>query len=1173
MFLPLQRAVASGLFLIPVAAVQAAPSLATRYTVRDAGRVRTFETAADELSVHRPDGSVMTEKSRAATIDGLKTAMAARRAAAQEKERVDVVLYEAGRPRGNATRRWATPGVLAILAGGTDAGKVAALAGATSWKPAPVLAGAVILTFDGGAGAALAGAQQLRAMTGVISAEPLLARQFVKRWTPNDPYFSYNISNPGYEWHLRNTGENGGTAGIDINVTGVWETWRGNGIRIGIVDDGMQTSHPDLGPASDTVNDYDWNGMDNDPSPATTNDHGTGCAGLAAGKGNNGTGICGAAPEATLVGLRLIGGPATDETQAAAFLHRNDIIQVKSNSWGPSDDPENIEGPDALTAAALAESVRSGRGGLGTILVWAAGNGLEVRDDSNFDGYANSIYVIATSAVTDRGVQAHYSEPGANILIAAPGSGRNGEQDITTTDLIGQAGYNDGGGTDYPNGDYTKEFGGTSASCPLVAGAVALVLQSKPSLGWRDVQEVLIRTATKVDTADTGWFNNAAGFHFNDKYGAGLINTAAAVTLAATWTNLEPMASRTRTSSGAVPIPDASSAGAVKTFTLTAANFLRVEHAAVKVDIQHPSRGQLELELVSPSGTLSRLARSRPDDNEADLTWTFTTSQFWGESSTGTWTLRVKDATGGSTGALNDATLTLYGTGIPGAPAITSSDTVSGLAGVPFSYQATASPAPVSWSAASLPAGLTIDSDTGLISGTPAAAGVFFTELAATNAAGTGGTTLTITVTVPPEGIGEALDAPDLTFTTLGTPWFLQSAASHDGVDAARSGAIPHDASSGLQTMVTGPLTVTFWWQVSSQTNFDRLRFLMDNVEVKVISGNVPWSQMAIYVPAGAHALRWSYEKNGSSTAGMDAGWVDEIRFHSFILPMKADGVGTGFQEPSLNAAFHLHNGGGEMGWIASAGKVAESGNRNPPLTGTTTAGTTGVKSFEINNALAVLRTDTVDLAGFFNVRGGADVRTYTTATTNFEAPDSLRIYLELSTDLAAWVEGPDILPLRTGGTNPVPDALILLNTDGNATYHHFATPPDSIPAGMRYARMVVNGVTDGGSERLVIDNLRFTGTPSNADADGDGIPAEVEAWFGTSDENRGAVPFTSLAVSEDGPSLSFPSLRGYAYAVEFSDDLLTWNTVPVTAFSGLTSWSDATAPLLGRRYYRVRRP
>jgi hypothetical protein len=106
-----------------------------------------------------------------------------------------------------------------------------------------------------------------------------------------------------------------------------------------------------------------------------------------------------------------------------------------------------------------------------------------------------------------------------------------------------------------------------------------------------------------------------------------------------------------------------------------------------------------------------------------------------------------------------------------------------------------------------------------------------------------------------------------------------------------------------------------------------------------------------------------------------------------------------------------------------------------------------------------------------------------------------------------------------------------------------------------------------------VIDNLRFTGTPSNADADGDGIPAEVEAWFGTSDENRGAVPFTSLAVSEDGPSLSFPSLRGYAYAVEFSDDLLTWNTVPVTAFSGLTSWSDAAAPLLGRRYYRVRRP
>jgi kexin len=271
--------------------------------------------------------------------------------------------------------------------------------------------------------------------------------------------------------------------------------------------------------------------------------------------------------------------------------------------------------------------------------LWAGGNGRASDDDANFDGYANSIYVIAVGAVSDAGVQAPYSERGANLLICTPSDG--GSQGLSTTDLAGNNGYNNGGpgggpgGGDFTSGDYTNDFGGTSASAPVAAGAAALLLQSNPTLGWRDVKEILIRSAARIHESEAGWFDNAAGFHFNDRYGAGLLDVQAAVNLAATWTNLPAVQSTTVDSPGAVAIPDNSGAGAVKTFAVGAAGHLRVEHVALTVDVSHARRGQLQIELVSPSGTFCRLARPRDLDTGSGLDWTFTTPQFWGETCCG----------------------------------------------------------------------------------------------------------------------------------------------------------------------------------------------------------------------------------------------------------------------------------------------------------------------------------------------------------------------------------------------------------------------------------------------------------------------------------------------------------------------------------------------------------
>jgi hypothetical protein len=177
--------------------------------------------------------------------------------------------------------------------------------GLTSGAPAPGTGGSGWWIFEAASPAALVDiSAALMEDTRLNQVHFLLYRQMKRRFLPNDTLFTQ-------QWHLRNTGQGGGTAGLDVNVVPVWDAWKGTGKRIAIVDDGLQTSHPDLAPNVDTVNDHDWNdATPDDPSPDITVDHhGTSCAGVAAARGNNGLGVSGAAPEATLVGPVHVGVP------------------------------------------------------------------------------------------------------------------------------------------------------------------------------------------------------------------------------------------------------------------------------------------------------------------------------------------------------------------------------------------------------------------------------------------------------------------------------------------------------------------------------------------------------------------------------------------------------------------------------------------------------------------------------------------------------------------------------------------------------------------------------------------------------------------------------------------------------------------------------------------------
>jgi len=578
------------------------------------------------------------------------------------------VFYERGRSGVAAARRVATRDLLLLGVAPTVARAAAAATGATG-IPQQVTDDMPVLRYAT-AWEMLVAARTLQAQGFEVA--PQLTRQLTKRAAPNDPLYNQ-------QFYFKNTGQGGGTPGEDINIESLWPAASGAGVTISVVDDGLELIHPDLAPnvATDVALHRNVLDENNDPTPPSGANHGTICAGFIAGRGNNGIGLTGAAPLARLVGVRLLGegqngNSATDVQEAAALGWRADVVQISSNSWGPSDDGVTVSAPEPGALAAMRAGVTTGRGGKGIVYLFAAGNGRDSEDYAGYDGYSGSRYVLAIGATNNRGKQALFSESGPQLIACAAGQTSEGSDvQLLAPDNVGDRGVNKAAS---PEGDYTTSgVQGTSYSTPQVSGVAALMLQANPDLGWRDVKEILIRTARKNDAADTDWITNGAGFNFSHRYGAGFVNAAAAVALARAWISLGTEVSATRSSTTSGTIPDNTPAGASRTFGFSSATNIRVETVEVTVSVTHANRGQLSFELSSPAGTRTVLGEARAKDTGANFTaWTFSSPRHWGESSSGTWTVRVIDAEAGVEGTLTAASVTLYGStaAAAAAPAI-----------------------------------------------------------------------------------------------------------------------------------------------------------------------------------------------------------------------------------------------------------------------------------------------------------------------------------------------------------------------------------------------------------------------------------------------------------------------------------------------------------------------
>jgi len=466
---------------------------------------------------------------------------------------------------------------------------------------------------------------------------------FTKNLDIHDPIFND-------QWHLFNPTQ----LGHDLNVSGVWmEGVTGKGAKVVIVDDGLDMDSEDLKDNFYAAGSYDFNDKGPEPRPRLSDDrHGTRCAGEVAAVKNNICGV-GVAYDAKIGGIRILSKPITDADEALAMTYGYDETDIYSCSWGPPDDGVSMSQPGILIKRAMVDAVQKGRGGRGTIYVFAAGNGAASEDNCNFDGYTNSIYSITVGAIDRQGQHPYYSEKCSAQLIVTYSSGAGDA--IHTTDVgVNQC--------------YTGH-GGTSAAGPLAAGVYALMLEVRPELTWRDMQWLTVMYAVPLDQGDD-WQTTITGKKFSHQYGYGKLDAGALVEAARNFTLVKPQAwlkspwQHVRTA-----IPEGET-GLRSHFTVTeemlqAANMERLEHVTVTMNIQHTRRGDLMVDLISPSGIVSHLstARSRDNSNEGYRDWTFMSVAHWGEPGVGDWAIVVKDTRENNdhNGTLTDWKLNLFG--------------------------------------------------------------------------------------------------------------------------------------------------------------------------------------------------------------------------------------------------------------------------------------------------------------------------------------------------------------------------------------------------------------------------------------------------------------------------------------------------------------------------------
>jgi subtilisin-like proprotein convertase family protein/subtilisin family serine protease len=543
----------------------------------------------------------------------------------------------------------------------------------------------------------------------------------------------------GQEWYLVNTGQKAfadiaGEAGADLGLSNAFDLGlSGARVKVAVVDTGLEIAHEDL--AKNVEETGSWNFTTDPPGPNPTNtwdakgDHGTSVAGITAMEYDNGKGGMGVAPRAMLNGYAIIDSAWTDNDWiktlgSSAASPKSDDVWIFNQSYGYSVvAPASIDERVERQYLAGVTGLRSGRGAIyvksatnnyldyeyGKPKVWAdCAEAIAAKVtcmNANADPVNVLPYNIVVGATNAAGVQASYSTAGSSIWISAPG-GEYGENEalstrtfkyfyqpamVTTDQSTCAKGYSRTGvGTSYfNNGDannvscnYTNGMNGTSSAAPATSGAIALLLDARPDLGWRDVKHILASTASKIDpsrgpvsvalgngdyVAELGWTRNQAAYDFHDVYGFGAVKVDAALEMARTWVvgTLGAFVTRDWVSSGtiAVPIPDFDKNGGSSDLVVPAGQGLVIEAVQIQWSAKHAEMRDMGVQLTSPMGTTSILFNICSAFTSADpVDMILLSNAFYGERSEGTWRIKVVDGrSNGKSGLLTNWKIRVFG--------------------------------------------------------------------------------------------------------------------------------------------------------------------------------------------------------------------------------------------------------------------------------------------------------------------------------------------------------------------------------------------------------------------------------------------------------------------------------------------------------------------------------